>query len=578
MILKTFNHFVTLECSMSYKKNSIVLPFFLYCFQLFSKDAGTLVQAIQAKYCTSAAEYDYIVVGIGTAGAVVANKLTADNKTSLLGIHSGANLTQDPLIKFSRNAPLAVLSTLTGSPFSETGLTPPQPNADNNELFWVIGKPEGGASSINIEAWARATNIINAQWEAIAGPNWSVSRITEIYKELENYQGKTTNAAVRGTEGPLPIRQAPFPTQVSIKFTNAIIKATNLPFVLDYNDPNTPVGASTQFQYTQSLPNGDLRASSVATFLNDQVMTPDGHGVNGRKLRILFNTPALRTIWDGTTARGVEYLQDGAVQKAFARKGVIVCAGLRSSAFLLYSGVGSRKLLEPLNIPVVFDNPNVGQAFADQVLLVLAFSTNPADTPIPRVDPNNNLNQIAWLPNPKGDQTKRIFHLATLNFFPGIATALLSLCQTKSRGSITINSADPLQPPVVDLKIFSNSEDLEVYQNAMHIYIKNINTQLQKIDPLYRLIFPDPAILDDPRAVTQFLKDFSMSNQCFQSHCRMAPQDQGGVVDSTGHVYGVKNLIVADDSIVPKDMDGTPMATAYLIGANIARLLLESNS
>ena len=107
--------------------------------------------------------------------------------------------------------------------------------------------------------------------------------------------------------------------------------------------------------------------------------------------------------------------------------------------------------------------------------------------------------------------------------------------------------------------------------------MKGINQALQAIDPLYQLIFPSPAILDDPVAVANYCQAIVGCNQHFQSHCRMAPFSQGGVVDSTGRVYGVNNLFVADDSVVPLCMDGSPMASAYLIAANIADMLIQSH-
>ena len=106
--------------------------------------------------------------------------------------------------------------------------------------------------------------------------------------------------------------------------------------------------------------------------------------------------------------------------------------------------------------------------------------------------------------------------------------------------------------------------------------MKDINEEFKTIDKKYQLVFPNSAILDDPALVREFIRESISCNQHFQSHCRMAPLDQGGVVDSTGHVYGVKNLIVADDSVAPLCMDGSPMASAYLIAANIAELLISS--
>lgn len=388
---------------------------------------------------------------------------------------------------------------------------------------------------------------------------------------------KTPNPKFRGYHGPIDVRQVQHTTKVSKKFTKAIIKATNTPFVLDYNDPLTPIGASSQLQYTQRGFNGKFRVSSATAFLNEKVMTPAGHGVNGRKLRVLFNSTALKTIWSGNTAKGVKFLQNDKHKKAFAKKGVIVCAGLKSSAFLMHSGIGAKELLNSLNITVKSDIPNVGKGLADQSRVTLIYLTNPKDTRKLVFDTNSLFTQIAWLPDPLGDKNKRELRFASINPFPGITIVAFDLCQPKSRGEIIIKSADPLQPPIVNLGVLTNNSDLELYQRGFQIYIKNISAALNTIDNKYQLVFPNPAILDDPELIAAFIKENIASNEHFQSHCRMAPLDQGGVVDSKGRVYGVKNLFVADDSVVPLCMDGSPMASAYLIAANIAKMIINDN-
>lgn len=565
-------------------------------------------------------EASYIVIGGGTAGATISKLLSDDPTVSVLLIHNGKNQTTNPDIQFTKNVPFTVTSALFGSSFFQSGLTIPQVNDNNKELFLTCGLPLGGTSSVNAGAWARGTNQVYSQWEPIAGPEWSTSIIQDLYVKLEKYNGFTTNPAVRGFTGPLDVRQIPVPTAFSVKFTQAVASATGVPVILDYNDTNTPIGVCPLMQYTQSFPDGEFRVSSATAFLNQTVVTPEGKGAGSRQLNIKYKSRALRTIWKGQKAIGVEYYHKGKIKKAYASKGVIVCAGLFSSAFLMHSGVGPKDLLESLGIKVKYDNPNVGNAFADQTLLITAFETNPADTPvvgtscgslpssisinklnstflfnIPAIEEspaknqlldfilcngsqtveNSAFSQIAMLPAPGGDPTVRRARITTINLTPGIAFALVDLPQPLSRGRITINSFNPFDPPVINSGIFSNPADLDLYVDIFQTYIKDINIALQAIDNKYRLIFPLPEIIDDPILLREFIKEAVGSNQCFQCHCRMAPLNQGGVVNSTGKVYGVENLYVADNSIVPVAMDGTPMATGYLIAANIARLLRE---
>lgn len=565
---------------------------------------------------------DYIVIGAGTAGATIAKMLSDNKNTSVIVLHNGKDLSQNPDIKYTKNAIFTVISTLFGPPLSQTGDSIPQPNANDRELAWVMGLPEGGTTSINAGAWVRGTDQVYSQWEAFGGPEWSTTIIENLYKSLENYVGITPDPSTRGVDGPLNIRQVPIPTPFSIKFSEAIATAIGVPIVIDYNDPNTPIGASTQLQYTQSGADGQFRLSSANAFLNNSVVTSSGKGVNGRKLWVKLKSTALRTIWKENKAIGVEYFHDGKIKKAFANKGVIVCAGLFSSAFLMHSGIGPQEVLESLGIRVKYNNPNVGKALADQTLLLIAWATNPADTPISPENscnstqtlPNgisfNNLNtsllsslssadqaqllnavfcngyafpgnsifaQIAWLPAPGSPPTSdvRKIRFSSVNPFPGVAFTLVDLIQPLSRGSITLNSFNPFNPPVINNGMFTNPNDLDLYVQTFQTYVKQLNTTLNQMDNNYELLFPTPEIIDDTDLLKEFIREAVMSNQCWQSHCRMAPLNQGGVVDSMGGVYGVENLFVADDSIVPVPMDGTPMASAYLIAANIARMLLQ---
>ncbi len=543
-------------------------------------------------------EADYIIVGVGTAGGLLAKKLTDDKKTSVIALHSGQNYTDSFIVKYGKNTVFSVAAALLGSPppfdisllppdlqeqfqnlvdlcenaaqpLYETGATVPQLCADGDELLWAIASPEGGASSVNAGAWCWGTTQLYAQWEAIAGPEWSVNRIMKTYKKLEDYDGKTPNKSARGKHGPLKVIQSESSKLAKI-FTNAEIAGTGAPYVVDYNNPDTPIGVSPQLQLTRNGDNGFYRVSSMTAFLNHHVMDSHGKGVHDRKLQVWAGSSALRVIWDGNTAVGVEFFRNGQVQKAYAKKGVIVCGGLKSSHFLLNSGVGPSALLNSLSIPVIYDNPNVGQGLADQPHVILVFSSNPKDS---NTNANSPFSQIAWLEDPRGLLPGRQLRLSTVDVIPGITLGLFDLCQPLSRGSVSIDSPNPLDPPVVDLGLLCDPSDLDLYIAGFQTYIKNINIALQAIDPAYQLIIPDPAILDDTVALTAFIKASAESNMHFQSHCRMAPLADGGVVDSYGRVYGVNNLIVADDSIVPQCMDGSPMASAYLIAYNIARLL-----
>ncbi|HXF29391.1 MAG TPA: GMC family oxidoreductase N-terminal domain-containing protein [Chlamydiales bacterium] len=393
---------------------------------LFSCILSLALHPLQAHSDDKTLHADYVVVGVGTAGGLVAKRLSDDKKTSVIALHAGRNLTEAPVIKYSANAVITVPGVLAGPPLAEVGLGVPQPGADDRQIPWVIPLPEGGGSSINAGAFCRGTNELYSKWEKIAGSKWSVERILEIFKKLENYRGETTNSHARGFHGPLTVSQVLHPSKLARTFTKAIIRATDFPFVLDYNDPKTPIGNSSQFQYTQTGPDRKLRVSSASAFLNEDVITESGHGVDGRKLRVLFKSVGLKTIWKGKRAIGVKFLQDGKTKKVYASKGVVVCCGLRSSPFLMHSGIGPQALLKSLKIPVKFDNPFVGQGLADQPSLRMLFSSDPEDGSL---NPNGIFGQVSWLPVPGGDKNKRELRIATVAQVPGTTVFILDLCQ-----------------------------------------------------------------------------------------------------------------------------------------------------
>lgn len=544
---------------------------------------------------------DYVVVGVGTAGSLMAGKLSEDKKTSVIAIHSGKNYTESFIIKYSQNIPFSVGEAFLGFPpnfdpsaynlpwstqkalehfielsdqsvqkLYETGETTPQVDADGRVLSWVIAKPLGGASSINAGAWVRLSPYLLGQWESIAGPNWSVPRLLEIYKELETYHGQTNNKLERGYDGLIDITQDPPPSPLGKKFAEAIVAATGIPFLEDYNNPDTPIGASNQMQSAHKGQNGYYRVSGVNAFLNDAIMDSNGTGTHGRKLHIHLNSTALRVIWEGNTAVGVEYLEGGKNKIAYARKGVVVSAGLETSPFLLHSGIGPAPLLQSLGIPVIFDNPNVGQGLIDQTPVTILFATNPKDS---NAGSTTIFSGVSNLPSPTENPTIRQIRFAPIDVIPGITPVIVDELTPQSRGSITISSNDPLVQPLINFGLLSNSADLDLLVTVFQTYVKNLAIELQKIDPQYQLLLPPPQILDDPNLVRAYIQAIAGTDFHYQGHCRMAPPDQGGVVDSEGRVYGVQNLILADNSIVPSPIDGSPMTSAYLIALNIAKLM-----
>ena len=517
--------------------------------------------------------FDYIVVGTGPAGAVIAKTLTDDKKTSVLVLEAGDNNDNDVPIKDSRYAPKLEENYFPRYFWQGEGV--PQEGVNERSFEWTTGRLSGGGSSINGEQYVRPTPGVLREWERLLGSMWSPHQAIQNFKMLEEFHGETNDPEFHGFNGRLNIRQAPdIPPKVTEKFVQAMELATGFKRIVDYNDPRTPLGPFTQWQLFQKI-NG-LRESSSTAFLSSDIMTSEGYGVNGRKLRVLYESTALRILFRDNTADGIEFLMAGKKVKAFARKKVIISAGINSAQLLLLSGIGPAKDLSQVGIPIVFDNPNVGQFLTNHTLNTAVFTMNKRDTSELRNDPFALYTGGAFLPDPlKGNRSKRRSVQLIGTVSEGKFIIVILYLQPNSRGNIQIQNKDPLKIVLADEGFLGNSDDLEVIKEIYRSYIKETAKRLAKIDPNYRLIEPSLETIDDDEKLEEFIKENFGHNHHQQSSLRMAPLNQGGVVDRFGNVYGVNNLLVADASIIPFTVDGNTSAAVYLIGYTIAQRLLQ---
>jgi choline dehydrogenase len=515
--------------------------------------------------------FDYICIGTGPAGAVIAKTLTDDKKTAVLVLEAGENKDRDRPIQDSTFAP--ELEEQFFAQYFWQGEGVPQDEVDERTFEWTTGRLAGGGSSINGEQYVRPTAAVFSKWERLLGPIWSQRRAMQRFKRMERFNGETHNAKAHGFHGRINIRQAPQnPTLMANKLVSAIEQATGFDQILDYNDPETPLGPFTRWQLFQK-PNGRRESSSTA-FLSADIVNPNGRGVSGRKLKIFFKSTALRVLFEKKRAVGVEFLKEGQCVRAYARKKVIISAGINSAHLLMLSGIGPAADLTAAGIPVVFPNPNVGKRLRNHTLNFAVFTTNPNDHSLPAGDADALYTGGAFLPDPSpgADPQQRSVQLIGIGSSDTLTLAILFL-QPKSLGSIHIQSQDPLQIVLADEGFLQNPDDLEAVKNIYKIYIRNIAVQLEANDPAYRLISPTLDIINDDTRLEEFIKENFAHNHHQQGSLRMASIRNGGVVDRRGAVHGVKDLIVADDSIIPFTVDGNTSAPAFLIGLTIAEQL-----
>jgi len=553
---------------------------------------GGHASAYRAKMSGNTLEADIIVIGGGAAGCILMSELS--KKFSVLGIEAGENLTTDPAIE-AVGLPALLLAQTGRYKYFWPGWTQTVPMAGLNGRTsdWTTGMVLGGGASINGLYYGRGSNAMYSRWEEVSGSsNWSLGNILATFNTLENYQGMTTTPGARGVGGPLNVLQTPTLSDIT---TNVLLQATQqafpgIPTVNDYNDPSAINCIDPRAQWFID-PTGTKRVSSATAYLNRSVMTPEGQGVNGHKLFVLFDTVAVKILFDSHgRAKRVRYVQDGKIFEAKARKAVVLAGGINSSKLLQLSGIGPSEVLQNAGIEPVFINENVGKHLQNHPLIFIALTTNPHTSGIPPGAPYSFTIHNVYLPAKGGSASDpRMLQIlfeyipATAHTDPLIAMGF-ELLNPVSEGSVNILSDNSFQLAAADDGFYQNPIDLENMMYAIQTYIKNLLGQLAAIDPPYYtpvLIDPFLSVLIgnySNDSVTQYIKNnsnLSLDVHHFTGHCKMAPLNAGGVVDGNTRVYGTKNVYVADDSICPVIPDINTAGPAMMIGLRASEILKQ---
>lgn len=553
---------------------------------------------------------DYVIIGGGTAANLIARRLSDDRKTSVIVLEAGNNDSQNEVIrdsKFteiefgleqhfyapffwqleplpngslvnatSKNSVKVHCNQIVNPSTDTTGLV----NSDVTAGKYTTGHLLGGGSSINGQQWVRGSIGYWKRIHELLGDIWAPHKIVDRYKAIENYIGKTNCEKYRGRNGYVSVRQAPVnPTQVDKDFANAVQKATSIDKILDYNCPGTPIGPFEQWQLTQK--SDGSRESSDTAFLFPDAIDQKGNGLCGRKLKYFFNTTALKITFDENTATGVVALRGKPLEyiNITARRKVIVSAGVYSSEILQRSGVGPAPLLKCLDIPIIADNKQVGQNLQNHLIVPIVFEADPKKPGTPLEDPLALYSAGAFLPaiTEGTDPNRRGYQLIGAVPSPGVFSILLLALQPRSRGIIKIQNSNPQTVSLVDNNYLGDENDVMQYMDALRVYIPNIAAELTKIDHMYKLTAPTFDIIADDAKLEDYIKSKVDHSHHWVGSNSMSKDSCKGAIDPTGHVYGTKNLIVADCSALPLSPDGNTQGPAYIVGWTISELLKKEH-
>ncbi|WP_430111939.1 GMC family oxidoreductase [Paenibacillus sp. B1-33] len=553
--------------------------------------------------------FDYIVIGAGTAGGVIAKELTDDKKTSVLVLEPGINSTD----QLSDPSVLNAIIQASDNKFSFNLLSKLESSV-GRQLVTVNGRVIGGSSEVNEMYAVRGSKELYDEWAALTGePRWSYDQVRSLFIQNETYTGQTQSPNERGRRGPIFVRQQHIPPNGLIQsLADATTKVLGIERVEDYN---TGVRDCTFYksQFLQKEDGNTITRSSTATgYLNESIVTqgnefhPDEFGIGKRKLTIFGKTTANKILFKNKNcqmiASGVQYVRDGISQTAFARKGVIVSAGFSSSLILQRSGIGKSSDLLSAGIKPLIENPNVGYNLQTQAYAGLAVEVETSQIlPVLGADPNQPIILGAFTAENKNNVVEgrrlQILGAPVALFVPAsdiasngweldvnkqvnvMSFGLIDL-NPQSKGTIMASHSDPEALPSFAFNpLQQNTNDLDflvdqyinMYNIIQEARLNNSGIKAVVYPPEEVFQIPDEA--EKRRQLSDFVRASYSNFYHYGGQCKMGKSVCDGVVNGQLDVFGTTNLKVADLSVAPILPDGNTSIPAQMIGLNAVRFI-----
>lgn len=524
------------------------------------------LEAIRANQSQRAAKlhgaYDYIIIGTGSSGAALIGRLAqARPDASILVIEAGgwdsAAAVMNPGVWF----------TNLGSERDWKDVALPGPGTNQRAIPEHMGKVVGGGSSINATIWARPFKSDMEFWASQSGDEtWGYEHGLSIYRRMENWQGKP-DARYRGKGGPVWCQHAADPHPVAPAMLEAC-KALGLPVLEDLNGAREELGEG--FALMNQIIREGQRYSMARAYLYPVLAQ--------KNVTLLVDTHVDRLTFTGTRTTGVELSGAAGRRKIQAKTEVIVCAGgINTPKLLMLSGIGPEAQLRQHGIKTLLHAPEVGQNFQDHLLHGGCIWEPHEHTPhrnsaanaagfiksqASLVTPDINLVQIE-LPYASDVVSQRYAP-------PKTGWALCAgLVAPKSRGEIRLRSANPADRPVVDARFLSHPDDVAALARGIEVARDIGNSQAMR-EHVKREVAPGQKL--SGAALEAFVRDGATTYFHQSGTCRMGKDDQA-VVDGQLRVRGIRNLRIADSSIMPRIPAVATMATCVLIGERMAEIL-----
>ena len=533
----------------------------------------------------AADSYDYVIIGAGSAGCTVANRLSADPTIKVLVLEAGG-WDRHPFIKL----PLAWGKVLVNRIYDWGYDSEPMATMLGRRIECARGKAVGGSSSINAMAYVRGNRGDFDRWASYGLPGWSYDNVLPYFRKQESWERGAN--AYRGGSGPLSTQKARYEDPLLDAYLGAA-SAAGYAMNDDYNG-ETQDG----FSRMQMTIRKGHRESAATAYL---------HPVRGRRnLTVSVKSHVLRIAFNGRRASGVDYKKDGKTRHARAVREVILCGGtINSPQVLQLSGIGDPALLATHNIAVKAALPGVGQNLQDHAAALLVFGRRDT-SPFLR---NMRLDRAALgflqgmllgtgfmtdLPGGitgfiKTEASKSMPDIQLLflagsllgkpyvppfqNPFADTFACRIVLLRPESRGSVTIGSADAFKHPRIDMGLLATANDWATLRNGVEIF-RELARRPELKEFVSHEIGPGAGVTTDAQ-----LEDYVRKTAVTAHHpagtCKMGVDtDPMAVVDADLRVRGVDNLRVVDASVFPDLVGGNINAPTIMIAERAANWIM----